>query len=212
MESGMIVSSELKQDWALSSEGIERSNMLCQNLDGRGGSSKPLSSNKDCSSADAGGCRVWRRRSSTNLYLWISCVGWIGGNGNVGEAVPASTLNCLHIQWHSDTLMVQPDLKPLFSRSKKHWILCPYLHDIHTVVDKIDQQGKCDLCLFMNNANNFEHWRSTPLQFKFETPPPNVIEIDDGVKACHVGGTVWLFFSGAERPWWDRVFWGWRRP
>ncbi|KAG4393642.1 hypothetical protein GLYMA_03G135450v4 [Glycine max] len=53
MESGVLVSSELKQDRALSNEGAERSDMVLWNLGSRGGNPEPLSGGKDCSGSDA---------------------------------------------------------------------------------------------------------------------------------------------------------------
>ncbi|KAG5088057.1 hypothetical protein JHK86_000669 [Glycine max] len=39
----------------------------------------------------------------------------------------------------------------------KRQILCPYFQHIHVVAKKINQQGKHDLCFFMNNAHVFGH-------------------------------------------------------
>ncbi|KAL5179350.1 Histone-lysine N-methyltransferase ASHH3 [Glycine soja] len=39
----------------------------------------------------------------------------------------------------------------------KRQILCPYFQHIHVVAKKINQQGKHDLCFFMNNAHDFGH-------------------------------------------------------
>ncbi|TKY61229.1 mitochondrial chaperone bcs1 [Spatholobus suberectus] len=45
----------------------------------------------------------------------------------------------------------------------KRRILRPYLQHIHAVADEIEQQGKRDLRLFMNSADNFGRcWRSVP--------------------------------------------------
>ncbi|KAG5042280.1 hypothetical protein JHK87_006195 [Glycine soja] len=52
-ESGATVSLELKQDKILSVEGTKRSNMLRQNLGGKGGSRKPLSDGRDCSGSES---------------------------------------------------------------------------------------------------------------------------------------------------------------
>jgi len=44
----------------------------------------------------------------------------------------------------------------------KRRILRPYLQHIHAVADEIDQQGKRDLRLFTNSADEFGQWRSVP--------------------------------------------------
>ncbi|KAF7812922.1 AAA-ATPase [Senna tora] len=47
-------------------------------------------------------------------------------------------------------------------KAYKRRILRPYFQHIHTVADKIEQQGKHDLKLFMNSGAGKGRWKSVP--------------------------------------------------